>query len=294
MRVHHLNCGSLCPRGGALVGGAGWLGAGQLVCHCLLVETNEGLVLVDAGLGLHDVRAARERLGRGFLALTRPRLDPAETALRQVERLGFAPDDVRHIVLTHLDPDHAGGIADFPAAEVHVLDAELSALRRPVLAVERTRYRPIQLRHEPRLRTHQADRGERWFGFERVRPIATLGDDLLVIPLHGHSRGHAGVAVRATRGDGATGGDGGGAGWLLHCGDAYFFHEELELRPRCPPGLALMQQLDQVDASARRHNQARLRTLRHQHAGEVTLFCAHDAVELARMQRAAASVLGTG
>ncbi|MFD0510570.1 MBL fold metallo-hydrolase [Streptomyces aureus] len=30
--------------------------------------------------------------------------------------LGYAVDDVRHIVLTHLDLDHAGGLPDFPRA----------------------------------------------------------------------------------------------------------------------------------------------------------------------------------
>jgi glyoxylase-like metal-dependent hydrolase (beta-lactamase superfamily II) len=36
----------------------------------------------------------------------------------QVQRLGFDPRDVRHIVLTHLDFDHAGGLDDFPHATV--------------------------------------------------------------------------------------------------------------------------------------------------------------------------------
>jgi len=32
--------------------------------------------------------------------------------------------DVRHIVLTHLGFDHAGGLDDFPAATVHLLRQE--------------------------------------------------------------------------------------------------------------------------------------------------------------------------
>ena len=51
---------------------------------------------------------------------TTPRLDPAETAVRQVEALGYSKSDVRHLLLTHLDRDHAGGIPDFPNAKVHV------------------------------------------------------------------------------------------------------------------------------------------------------------------------------
>src|SRR3546814_15732883 len=32
--------------------------------------------------------------------------------------------DVRHIIITHLDFDHAGGIEDFPAAAVHLTGRE--------------------------------------------------------------------------------------------------------------------------------------------------------------------------
>lgn len=54
-------------------------------------------------------------------------LSEDETAIRQVERLGYTADDVRHIILTHLDIDHSGGLSDFPAAQVHVLQAEIDA-----------------------------------------------------------------------------------------------------------------------------------------------------------------------
>ena len=127
MRIHHLNCGSLCPRGGKLFGGAGGpLSPAPMCCHCLLIEGDDGLILVDTGLGVEDVNEPR-RLGFLFNTMVRPRLDVAETALRQVADLGYRPSDVRHIVPTHLDLDHAGGICDFPDAAVHVFAAELRA-----------------------------------------------------------------------------------------------------------------------------------------------------------------------
>ena len=47
MRIHHLNCGTMCPWGGRLMDGrkdrAGE--PARVVCHCLLIETNDGLVL---------------------------------------------------------------------------------------------------------------------------------------------------------------------------------------------------------------------------------------------------------
>jgi glyoxylase-like metal-dependent hydrolase (beta-lactamase superfamily II) len=266
--IHHFNCGTLRPRPARLVGFAGGsLRRGRLVTHVLLVETAAGLTLVDSGLGLADVAAPSRRLGRVFLAMAAPALDPGETAVRRIEELGHAARDVRHVVLTHLDLDHAGGLSDFPAAEVHVLAAEHEAATRPRSWRERSRYREIQWAHEPRWRLHRAEAGERWLGFEQVRALTT--PEVLLVPLAGHSRGHAAVAVHTP------------TGWLLHAGDAYFHHDELRAEgPRCPAALRWLQRLESTDEGARRHNQARLRELRvHGHA-EVTVVCAHDPSEL--------------
>ena len=55
MRIHHLNCGTCCPVGGRMFDGCSDSAFGRLVCHCLLIETDEGLVLVDTGFGMKDV-----------------------------------------------------------------------------------------------------------------------------------------------------------------------------------------------------------------------------------------------
>ena len=95
MRIHHLNCGTMCPLARRLINGDGKLfERGKMVCHVLLVEGRDGLTLVDTGYGLADLRAPAKRLGRAFLALTAPALREEETALRQVEKLGFSAKDV--------------------------------------------------------------------------------------------------------------------------------------------------------------------------------------------------------
>src|SRR5262245_22468607 len=133
MRVHHLNCGSFCPYGARLVEGEGGLFArAHVVCHCLAIETGDGLILVDTGFGMEDARNPRQ-LGAAFRALMNPQPKVETTALKQLEALGFAAGDVRHIVTTHLDLDHAGGLPDFPEAEVHVFAPELEAALHPKL-----------------------------------------------------------------------------------------------------------------------------------------------------------------
>ena len=82
MRVHHLNCGTMRPLGGKLIDGRpGVFRRATMVCHCLLVETNDGLALVDTGIGLGDI-ANPPRLGRKWVRQTTPKLDPAETAVQ--------------------------------------------------------------------------------------------------------------------------------------------------------------------------------------------------------------------
>ncbi|MFL6055015.1 MAG: MBL fold metallo-hydrolase [Actinoallomurus sp.] len=269
MRVHHLNCGTMQPFGGRLINESGDRAtSARLVCHCLLIETDEGLVLVDTGIGTQAVAKPKEMLGRSFVVMTRPRLDVAETAVRQIVALGHTADDVRHIVLTHLDVDHAGGLTDFPEAEVHVHADELEAARRPVTLFERERYRTAMWSHRPRWVEHQAC-GERWHGFEAVRG---LPGGLLLIPLAGHTRGHVGVAVDS------------GDGWLLHAGDAYFHHRQVE-SGGCPPGLRVFQTFVEADRTTRLHNVDRLRELAR--AGDVTIVSAHDPVEFERRRTAA-------
>src|SRR5687767_1870314 len=85
MRVYHLNCVSACPLGGLLMDGvpAPRLRA-RLTSHCLLVETGAGLVLIDTGYGLRDVRDPHCRLSGFFLALNQPALREEMTAVRQI------------------------------------------------------------------------------------------------------------------------------------------------------------------------------------------------------------------
>lgn len=231
-----------------------------LVCHVLLIESADGLVLVDSGYGLLDCAEPARRLGP-FRHAARPVLDPAETAARQVEALGFARADVRHIVLTHFDCDHIGGLADFPDAQVHVTAAEASgALREPTWR-ERMRYRSLQWSHGVKLVEHEAD-GETWRGFGAAKEVL---DGIALIPLPGHTRGHACVAVDA------------GHRWVLHGGDAFFHRGILDGAP-IPKILSTMELVLALDRKRVRDNHARLVELTRRADPDLMLVNAHDPV----------------
>ncbi|ALG14525.1 MBL fold metallo-hydrolase [Kibdelosporangium phytohabitans] len=270
MRVHHLNCGTMRPLGGKLLDGQpGHLRRGTMICHCLLIETDDGLVLVDTGIGSDDIRDPKTSLTKEFLLAANPILDARETAAQQVVGLGYKIEDVRHIIPTHLDLDHAGGLRDFPDATVHVYAEELQVAQAQATAKDRSRFRKVQWAHA-RFESYQTS-GEDWFGFEAVRDLKGLPSEILIVPLRGHTAGHAGVAVDI------------GDKWLLHGGDSYFFHGEMDpAHPHCPPLLTLFQKIVETERAPRLRNQDRLRDLARDQSGRVELFCAHDPAELAR------------
>lgn len=274
MKVHHLNCISTCPLGGKLMDGGkeSVLTRAHLTSHCLLVEAGDELVLVDTGFGLRDVADPASRLSQFFLKLLKPEFKAELTAFRQIERLGYKPTDVRHIILTHLDFDHAGGLDDFPWATVHILAEERDNALLQKTWLDRQRFRPQQWGTKNNWKVYRPSDGEGWFGFQRVQALDGLPPEIALIPLIGHTHGHAGVALNKE------------GKWLFNAGDAYFYHEEMNLvKPCCTPGLAFYQKMMDKDHKLRVWNQERLRDLKKNFGSEVDIFCSHDPLEFERV-----------
>ncbi|WP_222887913.1 MBL fold metallo-hydrolase [Enterobacter sp. C2] len=269
MKVHHLNCGCMCPVGGALFDGFSKGVFAHLVCHCLLIETDrDGLVLVDTGFGRDDVRQPEKRLSGFFRVMNNIQRREALTARSRIEALGFRAEDVRHIILTHLDFDHAGGLTDFPHAQIHLLQTEIDTAQQRHSWLARERYRPGQWSGISGW-TGYKPQGETWYGFEAVTALQGLPPEILLVPLAGHTTGHAGIAVSQPN------------GWLLHGGDAWFYRGEMDLqKPHCTPGLRFYQWMMAMDNGTRHRTQQQLRELFGRYKQEITFFCSHDAKEL--------------
>jgi glyoxylase-like metal-dependent hydrolase (beta-lactamase superfamily II) len=265
MHIHHLNCATLRPFAFVLSDTATLTTFAHLVVHCLLVETNDGLVLVDCGFGIAD-RVRPTPLEHAFMTASRSSRDLAEAAARQVVSLGYAIKDVRHIVQTHLHLDHAGGLPDFQQAQIHVHAVEYDAAMHP-RTFRDLFYLPTHWSHNPKWVPYTS-RGQTWFGLEAVRVLEGVSPAIWLVPLAGHTRGHCAVAVQAAN------------RWLLHCGDAYISRSDIdpERAPRSRPAWA------QPLARSLFPHAPRLRTLLDDHEDEVELFCAHDPDELARLQ----------
>lgn len=235
----------------------------EIVCHVLLLEGETGLTLVDSGLGTFDF-SDPARMGPARFML-RPEREEANTAIRQLEAKGFSADDVTNIVLTHLDFDHAGGIADFPSAKIHTTAEEYDwAVVNPGFS-SKQRYRSKQWAHGPRMQTH-AGRGDVW-KYELTGHEVLPG--ITMIPMPGHTKGHAAVAVETED-----------KGLLLHAGDAVF--DASSYAATSPSGkpltkVAMFRAFEKVMAADRKAIKGNHETLaRLAREDGVTVFNAHD------------------
>lgn len=198
IKIHHLNCVEiLSPIGARAIG------------HCLLLEWPHRLVLIDTGIGLQDVAYPQERLGNDLIKNVGFRLNESDTAFRQIEKLGLCPELVTDCIISHLDNDHIGGLADFPHATVHVSQEELDQFK-----AGNQRYLSTPLSHQPKILTYPSA-NDRWYGFE-ARKVEVENDcTIYLIPLFGHTMGHCGVAIQVN------------GEWLFYVGDAYYLRAEL-------------------------------------------------------------------
>lgn len=267
MLVHELDC---CPMHVRLRGNPFQRTDAQYMpARCLLLELDDRLVLVDTGVGVDEVAHWRGQLSAVWVALSRPKLDPAVTAFEQVRALGHDPRDVRDIVFTHLDTDHAGGLPDFPHATAHVLERERDAslARRRIPGLQQGRYRRDLLAAHEHWLTYGAGPSDRWFGIDGSHRVTGIDADVCLVPLPGHSVGHAGVAIDT------------GDGWLLHAGDTIMdLRQVTDPSFRHAPGLVLFELGITANRAAAQRSIQQLREL---HArGECRIICSHDPGEL--------------
>ncbi len=249
----------------------GWLHAPPnpaACCHGLLIREGERAVLVDAGIGLADVADPQGRVPAEMIRVGGFQFHEELTARRQIEESGLPPEIVADVVVTHCDPDHVGGLADFPTATVHVSAEEIAAVESGHF-----RYSPVQFDHGVRWKTYATNDCE-FLGLPARRVEHSLSCDVKLVPLFGHTLGHCGVAVETD--DGA----------LLHVGDAYYLRAELD-DPEHP--VDALAEMAAVDDTLRRETRDRIRKLVAEHGDRFEVTGYHDTSELPGSARRPAS-----
>jgi glyoxylase-like metal-dependent hydrolase (beta-lactamase superfamily II) len=157
-----------------------------LPVHVFAVEHRDGVCLFDAGQTAKAVRPGYLPRWHPFLRLARFELEPAEEVASQLD-----PQTVCWLVLSHLHTDHVGGVSAFSHAQVLVTRVEWE--RATGL---RGRLRGYVPQHWPAgLTPTLVDfTGPPTGPFPASHDVAGDGA-LLMVPLPGHTPGHAGLLV---------------------------------------------------------------------------------------------------
>lgn len=248
-RIHHLNCVKVSiPMNDDVIG------------HCLLIEEDDNLLLIDTGVGVQDVIHPDERLGAELIEAVGFQLDIKLTAYRQIVQLGLNPSHVKDCIISHLDPDHTGGLADFPDAKVHVSAEELINFYS-----DNPRYLEGHLDHNPPIEQY-ASSHKQWFGLEARKVNSSLKTEIYLIPLFGHTLGHCGIALKWDE------------KWIFYIGDAYYLRAELE-DAQHPAGQLAEARAD--DNTRRLESMEKIKMLMKNHP-EIEIFGYHDREEFTK------------
>lgn len=138
-------------------------------CLGYLLPLDDGLLMLDTGMGSHPAVDARYR----------PARRPLEQALKGV---GVELDDVRHVVNCHLHFDHCGANPLLSRRPIYVQRTELDEAR----SVERYTL--------PWLVDFDGARYVELDGEEQIAP------DVWLVPTPGHTRGHQSLVARCADG----------------------------------------------------------------------------------------------
>jgi N-acyl homoserine lactone hydrolase len=157
-----------------------------------LIEHPEGLILVDTGETARTAEPGYFTRWQLYFRLgLREWVQPDEEIGPQLRRLGFAPDDVRWVVITHFHTDHAGGLPHFPDNEIVTSRAAFREARGLV-----GKARGFLPQHWPDgFAPTLVDFASGAFGPFPASTSLTQAGDVHLLPTSGHTGGHLSVAV---------------------------------------------------------------------------------------------------
>ncbi len=147
-----------------------------------LLRHPQGLIVVDGGNPLAVARDPHAHWG-GLADVFEVHMSEAQHCEAQLRELGIRPDDVSHIVQTHLHIDHTGALGHFPNAVVVVHALEREAALAAADPMQTGYIRADYDRPELRWQTIEADTD--LFGDGLIRLLETPG----------HAAGHMSLLI---------------------------------------------------------------------------------------------------
>ena len=98
-------------------GGLKWMAVPAL--FAIIEHPEQGLLLWDTGYAPRFFDATRKLPWRIMRWVTPADINEEDAVVAQIRSLGYDPGDVKGVILSHFDPDHFGGLRDFPGVPIH-------------------------------------------------------------------------------------------------------------------------------------------------------------------------------
>jgi glyoxylase-like metal-dependent hydrolase (beta-lactamase superfamily II) len=200
IELYALTCGCVTiPLGLLLEGEKGRI---RVPVPSYLIAHPRGVALFDSGLNLAARADPLAYMGERGARYAIFHFDAGEEIAARLRVLEVAPEEVTHLVNSHLHYDHAGGNAQIPNADVVVQRREWEhALSLP--------------EDDPGYRRVDFDTGQRLLLVSGEHDL--FGDGRVTcFPTYGHTPGHQSLRVRTQRGE------------FVLCGDACYLRRTLD------------------------------------------------------------------
>lgn len=201
MKIHAIQTGSVTIRPSQQIGkGRGLVKMKNILTdkewteplpiYAWAIEHPEGIILVDTGENSRTMEPGYFPTWHPYFKNAKMRVKPEEEIGPQLKNIGINTSDVKHVIMTHLHTDHAGGLSYFPKSKIIIHKGEYkSALGFSGLlkGFPNNRF-PSWL--SPILFEFN---NEKFYSFQQS---LKLYDDVIIVPTFGHTGTHISVIVQ--------------------------------------------------------------------------------------------------
>ncbi|MBW9155572.1 MBL fold metallo-hydrolase [Clostridium tagluense] len=134
-----------------------------------LIDTGEEVILVDTGLPVETPEFKREPNQKLYMG------EKIANFVNALKNIGYKPEDIDKVVITHKHPDHSGELRLFNNAKIYISEIEANAM---------------QLQGENIVRVDFQD--GKYKNFEKSEKIA---EGITMLPAYGHTNGNSIIIV---------------------------------------------------------------------------------------------------
>jgi glyoxylase-like metal-dependent hydrolase (beta-lactamase superfamily II) len=200
VELYAVTCGYITiPSAFLLSKTRGWL---TVPVPAYVILHPKGRVVFDSGMHLRTQTDPLGYFGKEGFKANKPSFSPGEEISARLAALQIAPEEITHLINSHLHYDHAGGNAQLPNAEI---------------VLQRREWDHAMAMPDDDVAYHKTDFDTGQHVYKLSGEHDLFGDGTVVcLPTYGHTPGHQSLRVKTA------------AGEFVLCGDACYLKQSLD------------------------------------------------------------------